>query len=593
MQMLLNRGSLPSLAQQYSRKQLLARPSCGVHWCRACSSTRTVETHATGQVISKEANFVTVRVNKADAASTAMPERTDLLCSVRALLKKIKQTVLVGDNVQVASIDWTDKRGVVQEVCNRHSEMSDPAMANVDQIILVMSLNLPPFDARQATRFLVSAEAADIPVMLLLNKADLLQDDMTRALVAEVQHWGYKAIAVSVASGQGMGQLAAALDRRISAVAGPSGVGKSSIINALRLRAQHAQRVQPPQKAQRDQQQGQPDKAQHDVHVSMGHSSSISNSGTSFSGRAVQSAEPAEESNQEYSEASQAPATEQTASSIDSNASDVTASSQDTFTQTDVASSSSLRPSWEEEEQRQPGNGVFTHAEQQHSNKLNAVLDKDASSSRTLQSIEASSSSSAFGMPSHPAGQHMEENKGQVGMGAQGGVAEGVRLQSVGEMSNIGRGMHTTRHVALLEVGRGLLADTPGFNVPSLTNLTVSNLQACFPEIERRLDTHRCAFTNCQHLQEPGCCLREDFDRHPIYVELYHEVKQNEDLERHRSMSKKRRQGTVRFKTKAGGEQSREALLETKTHRRVNRRQTRQGMQDLIDKASQEEGVEL
>jgi len=64
------------------------------------------------QVISKEANFVTVRVNKADVASTASPERTDLLCSVRALLKKIKQTVLVGDNVQVASIDWTDKRGM-------------------------------------------------------------------------------------------------------------------------------------------------------------------------------------------------------------------------------------------------------------------------------------------------------------------------------------------------------------------------------------------------------------------------------------------------------------------------------------------------
>ncbi len=64
------------------------------------------------QVISKEANFVTVRVNKAGVTSTASLERTDLLCSVRALLKKIKQTVLVGDNVQVASIDWTDKRGM-------------------------------------------------------------------------------------------------------------------------------------------------------------------------------------------------------------------------------------------------------------------------------------------------------------------------------------------------------------------------------------------------------------------------------------------------------------------------------------------------
>ncbi|KAL0020260.1 hypothetical protein WJX79_003335 [Trebouxia sp. C0005] len=457
-----------------------------------------METHATGQVISKEANFVTVRVNKADVTSTAIPERTDLLCSVRALLKKIKQTVLVGDNVQVASIDWIDKRGVVQEVFNRHSEMSDPAMANVDQIILVMSLNLPPFDARQATRFLVSAEAADIPVMLLLNKADLLHDDMTQALIAEVQHWGYKAIAVSVASGQ------------------------------------------------------------------------------------------------EYPETSQTPARQQIASSIAPHTSDATAFSHDTWAQTaDVDSSSRLRPSQEDGEQQQLGNGLIMPGQQQQSNKPNAGLDSSASSSRTLQNNEASSSSFAFEMPSQSAGQHLEKEGEQVGMGAQSGVAEGVRLQSVGEMSNIGRGMHTTRHVALLEVGRGLLADTPGFNVPSLTNLTISNLQACFPEIERRLDTYRCAFSNCQHLQEPGCCLHEDFDRHPIYVELYHEVKQNEDLERHRSMSKKRRQGTVRFKTKAGGEQSREALLETKTHRRVNRRQTRQGMQDLIDKASQEEGVDL
>ncbi|KAA6428226.1 MAG: ribosome biogenesis GTPase -like [Trebouxia sp. A1-2] len=593
MQMLLNRGALPSLAQHYSRKQLLARPSYGGHCCRASSSMRTMETHATGQVISKEANFVTVRVNKADVTSTAIPERTDLLCSVRALLKKIKQTVLVGDNVQVASIDWIDKRGVVQEVFNRHSEMSDPAMANVDQIILVMSLNLPPFDARQATRFLVSAEAADIPVMLLLNKADLLHDDMTQALIAEVQHWGYKAIAVSVASGQGMGQLAQALDGRISAVAGPSGVGKSSIINALRLRAQHERQQQHAQQAERNQQLAQPDKAQHDLHVGMGHSSFNSNFGGSASPRAVQSAEPAK-SNQEYPETSQTPARQQIASSIAPHASDATAFSHDTWAQTaDVDSSSRLRPSQEDGEQQQLGNGLIMPGQQQQSNKPNAGLDSSASSSRTLQNNEASSSSFAFEMPSQSAGQHLEKEGEQVGMGAQSGVAEGVRLQSVGEMSNIGRGMHTTRHVALLEVGRGLLADTPGFNVPSLTNLTISNLQACFPEIERRLDTYRCAFSNCQHLQEPGCCLHEDFDRHPIYVELYHEVKQNEDLERHRSMSKKRRQGTVRFKTKAGGEQSREALLETKTHRRVNRRQTRQGMQDLIDKASQEEGVDL
>ena len=69
------------------------------------------------QVISKEANFVTVRVNTGDVTSNPNPQRTDLLCSVRALLKKIKQSVLVGDNVQVASIDWTDKRGMINYKC--------------------------------------------------------------------------------------------------------------------------------------------------------------------------------------------------------------------------------------------------------------------------------------------------------------------------------------------------------------------------------------------------------------------------------------------------------------------------------------------
>ena len=267
--------------------------------------------------------------------------------------------------------------------------------------------------------------------------------------VLQVQHWGYKAIAVSVASGQGMGQLAEALDGRISAVAGPSGVGKSSIINALRLRAQHAQHER---HAQRDQQQGHPDKAQHDVHVSMGHSNS--DLGRSASPRAVQSAESAQ-SNQEYSEASQAPAREGTASSIAPDASDVTASSQDTLRQTaDVTSSSSWRPSPGDEKQQQLGNGVSMTAQQHHSNKPDAGLDNHASSSRNLQNNEASSSSSSsvFGMPSHSAGRHLEEEEEQVGNGAQGGVAEEVRLQSVGEMSNIGRGMHTTRHVALLEV---------------------------------------------------------------------------------------------------------------------------------------------
>ena len=67
-------------------------------------------------------------------------------------------------------------------------------MANVDQIVIVMSLDLPPFDAMQATRFLVSAEIAEIPAVVLLNKADLLEDETTQALVAEVNDDSYSCL---------------------------------------------------------------------------------------------------------------------------------------------------------------------------------------------------------------------------------------------------------------------------------------------------------------------------------------------------------------------------------------------------------------
>lgn len=58
------------------------------------------------------------------------------------------------------------------------------------------------------------------------------------------------------------------------------------------------------------------------------------------------------------------------------------------------------------------------------------------------------------------------------------------------QVSSIGRGRHTTRHVSLMEVAGGLLADSPGFNQPSLTDLLPAELPECFPEIQDRLDMY-------------------------------------------------------------------------------------------------------
>eukprot|EP00891_Asterochloris_glomerata_P004589 jgi/Astpho2/4589/Aster-00167 len=367
---------------------------------------------APGLVMSKQANFVSVRVTPPPAqyssngceVGPAPPKTVELLCAVRALLKKIKQQVLVGDRVNVVGIDWADKRGMVQDVLPRHSEMADPSLGNVDRILLVFACALPTFDTLQATKFLVSAEASGIPVSLVLNKADLVSKEDLEKLMKEIKGWGYNVTPVSVASGAGLTELAASFTQRISVVAGPSGVGKSSIINALRIR---------------------------------------------------------------------------------------------------------LLPE----------------------------------------------------------------------------MAQQLQLQSVGSLTNIGRGRNTTRHISLMPVGGGLLADTPGFNQPALGSIMAGELWRYFPEMVERLESQRCAFKNCQHLEEPGCCFCRDFDRHAAYWVVYHEVKEREDLDRHRSMSKKRREGTVKIKSAAGGKQTREALLESKTHRRVSRRMAKQHVRQDLEEA--------
>jgi ribosome biogenesis GTPase / thiamine phosphate phosphatase len=94
-------------------------------------------------------------------------------------------------------------------------------------------------------------------------------------------------------------------------------------------------------------------------------------------------------------------------------------------------------------------------------------------------------------------------------------------MQAVG---NVGfkskRGRHTTRSAVLLDLpGRGLLVDTPGFNYPSMSQVTTKNVAEIFPEIERITTENPCKFGNCTHLHEPGCSVREvAWERYSYYV---------------------------------------------------------------------------
>lgn len=182
-----------------------------------------------GTVLAVQANFYRVQLDI--QKENSLP--CFLLCTRRTRLKKIGQTVMVGDRVVIVEPDWAGGRGAIADVLPRNSELDRPAIANVDQILLVFAVQDPPLEPFQLTRFLVKAESTGLNVVLCLNKSDLISPQTQQELGDRLLSWGYKAIFISGKKGINIDELNTALKAKISVFAGPSGVGKSSLINTL------------------------------------------------------------------------------------------------------------------------------------------------------------------------------------------------------------------------------------------------------------------------------------------------------------------------------------------------------------------------
>lgn len=184
-----------------------------------------------GLVVATEANYYRVRLGSALPGGKVL-EQT-LLCTRRARLKKTGQRVVVGDRVRVEAIDWADGRGAIAEVSPRRSMLDRPPVANADQILLVFALAEPDLDPQQLGRFLVKAESTGVPVSLCLNKQDLVSIDTRRYWQEQLRQWGYPATVMSLRAEDTLNELLPLLQGRTTIVSGPSGVGKSSLINWL------------------------------------------------------------------------------------------------------------------------------------------------------------------------------------------------------------------------------------------------------------------------------------------------------------------------------------------------------------------------
>ena len=178
-----------------------------------------------GTVVAVQANFYHVRLH--------IDQTQFLLCTRRTRLKKIGQKVMVGDRVLIEEPDWQDNRGAISQVLPRTTELERPPIANANLILLVFALEEPTLDLWQLSRFLVKAESTALQLCLCLNKCDLITAAERQQWQQRLEKWGYDAICVSVTQQFGLENLWERLQGKITVVAGPSGVGKSSLIETL------------------------------------------------------------------------------------------------------------------------------------------------------------------------------------------------------------------------------------------------------------------------------------------------------------------------------------------------------------------------
>lgn len=154
-------------------------------------------------------------------------------CKAKGIFRNQKVKPLVGDNVEITVLDEEKKLGIIGQILPRNNELIRPAVANIDQALIIFAAAKPKPNFNLMDRFLIMMEYQKVPVTICFNKTDLLTREELHAFSDVYEQCGYSVLYTSAKQQEGIDALLSCLLGRVTAVAGPSGVGKSSLINCL------------------------------------------------------------------------------------------------------------------------------------------------------------------------------------------------------------------------------------------------------------------------------------------------------------------------------------------------------------------------
>lgn len=154
-------------------------------------------------------------------------------CKAKGVFRNRKIKPLVGDNVEIEILDEEKNLGNIEDILPRFNWLNRPAVANVDQTVIIFAVSAPAPNFNLLDRFLINMEQHEVPTVICFNKVDLEGFRQSEDICRSYTKSGYEVLFISAESGYGIDVLEAIIKGKTTVFAGPSGVGKSSTLNSL------------------------------------------------------------------------------------------------------------------------------------------------------------------------------------------------------------------------------------------------------------------------------------------------------------------------------------------------------------------------